>query len=146
MISFSNINKQCGKQLGGWPIFALHHSHGGRPILAFFARACPELVEGVGGDAAGATLVRSTPPVVYAVVVPALRLREGRGTRICGGFCSLKAGHPPRPRLGFRNGPALRYVQISRMTIIKTPTSYFACASFVTTAASLSSIWFQPSI
>jgi hypothetical protein len=26
----------------------------------------------VGGDAAGATLVRSTPPVVYAVVVPAL--------------------------------------------------------------------------
>jgi hypothetical protein len=42
----------------------LHHSHGGCPILAFFAR--------VGGDAAGATLVRSTPPVVYAVVVPAL--------------------------------------------------------------------------
>src|SRR6202162_4533791 len=32
------------------------------------------------------------------------------------------------------------------MTIIKTPTSYFACASFVTTAATLSSIWFQPSI
>jgi hypothetical protein len=57
---------------GGWPIFALHHSHGGCPIPAFFARACPELVEGVGGDAAGATLVRSTPPVVYAVVVPAL--------------------------------------------------------------------------
>ena len=53
-------------------IFALHHSHGGCPILAFFARACPELAEGVGGDAAGATLVRSTPPVVYAVVVPAL--------------------------------------------------------------------------
>ena len=49
---------------GGWPIFALPHSHGGCPILAFFAR--------VGGDAAGATLVRSTPPVVYAVVVPAL--------------------------------------------------------------------------
>ena len=39
-------------------------SHGGRLILGFFAR--------VGGDAAGATLVRSTPPVVYAVVVPAL--------------------------------------------------------------------------
>ena len=36
--------------------------------------------------------------------------------------------------------------QISRMTIIKTSTSYFACASFVTTAATLSSIWFQPSI
>ncbi len=25
------------------------------PILAYFARACPELVEGLGGDAAGAT-------------------------------------------------------------------------------------------
>jgi len=55
----------------GWPIFALHHSHGGCPILAFLARACPELAEGVGGDAAGATLVRTTPTVVYAVVVPA---------------------------------------------------------------------------
>jgi hypothetical protein len=54
--------------------------------------------------------------------------------------------HPPRPPLGFRNGPALRYVQISRMTIIKTPTSYFACASPAITAATLSSIWFQPSI
>jgi hypothetical protein len=57
---------------GEWPIFALHHSHGGRPILAFFAR--------VGGDAAGATFVRSTLPVVDAVGVPALRkVREGRG-------------------------------------------------------------------
>jgi len=45
-------------------LLALHHPHGGCPILTFFAR--------VGGDAAGATLVRSTPPVVYAVVVPAL--------------------------------------------------------------------------
>ena len=87
---------------GRWPIFALHHSHGGCPILAFVAR--------VGGDAAGATLVRSTPPVVYAVVVPALRLREGRGTRICGGFCSLKAGPPAPPTLRFpeRTGVALR--------------------------------------
>src|SRR5260370_13386329 len=33
----------------------------------------------------------------------------------------------------------------SRMTIIKTPPSYFACASLVTTAGTLSSIWFQPS-
>ena len=87
---------------GGWPIFALHHSHGGCPILAFFAR--------VGGDAAGATLVRSTPPVVYAVVVPALRPREERGTRICGGFCSLKARPPAPPTLRFpeRTGVALR--------------------------------------
>ena len=33
----------------------------------------------------------------------------------------------------------------SRMTIIKASTSYFACASPATTAATLSSIWFQPS-
>jgi hypothetical protein len=79
-------------------------------------------------------------------VPPFAKEREGRGTRICGGFCSLKAGPTARPPLGCRSGPALRYVQISRMAIIKTPTSYFACASFVTTAASLSSIWFQPSI
>ena len=71
-------------------------------ILAFFAR--------VGGDAAGATLVRSTPPVVYAVVVPTLRRREGRGIRICGGFCSLKAGPPAAPtlRLPERTRVALR--------------------------------------
>jgi hypothetical protein len=31
----------------------------GAPSLCFFARACPELVEGVGDDAAGATLFRS---------------------------------------------------------------------------------------
>ena len=30
------------------------------PILAFFARNCPELVERVGGDAADATFVRSS--------------------------------------------------------------------------------------
>jgi hypothetical protein len=56
------------------------------PILAlFFARACPDLVEGVGGDAAGATLVRSTLPVVCAVVVPApstsLRAGSSQSTR-----------------------------------------------------------------
>ena len=87
-------------------------------------------------------------PLVYAIALPALRkVREGRGTRCCGGFCGLKAGpHPPRPPLGFRHRPALPYIPISRMTIIKTPTSYFACASFVTTSATLSSIWFQPSI
>jgi hypothetical protein len=62
------------RELGGWPIFALRHSHGGCPILAFFAR--------VGGDGTGTTLVRSTLTVVYAVAVPALRkVREGRGTR-----------------------------------------------------------------
>jgi hypothetical protein len=79
-------------------------------------------------------------------VPPFAKEREGRGTRICGGFCSLKAGPTARPPLGFRNGPALLYVQTSRMTIIKTPTSYFACTSPAITAATLSSIWFQPSI
>jgi hypothetical protein len=81
---------------------ASYFAHGGWPILAFFAR--------VGADAAGATLVRSTPPVVYAVVVPALRIREGRGTRCCGGFCSLKAEPPAPPNLRFpeRTGVALR--------------------------------------
>ena len=34
---------------------------------------------------------------------------------------------------------------ISRMTIVKTSTSYFACTSPAITAATLSSIWFQPS-
>jgi hypothetical protein len=34
----------------------------------------------------------------------------------------------------------------ARKTVIKTPTSYFVCASFATTSATLSSIWFQPSI
>ena len=39
------------------------------------------------------------------------RLREGRGTRICGGFCSLKAGPrapPPTLRFPERTGVALR--------------------------------------
>ena len=37
------------------------------------------------------------------------RPREGRGTRICGGFCSLKAGPPAPPTLRFpeRTGVAL---------------------------------------
>jgi hypothetical protein len=52
-----------------------------RPSLAFIARACPEIVEGVGGDAAGATFVRSTLPVVFAVVAPALAK-------------NARAGHP----------------------------------------------------
>jgi len=45
---------------GERPIFALHHSHGERPILTFFVR--------VAAAAVGATCVRSTLPVVYTVV------------------------------------------------------------------------------
>src|ERR1700687_775975 len=63
-VRLRDLRSEIDWRVGKWPIFALHHSHGGCPILAFFAR--------VGGDAAGATLARSTPPVVYAVVVPAL--------------------------------------------------------------------------
>jgi hypothetical protein len=36
--------------------------------------------------------------------------------------------------------------RISRTTIVKTSNSYFACTSPAITAATLSSIWFQPSI
>jgi hypothetical protein len=43
----------------------------------FFARACPEPAEGVGDDALDPIFVRSELPVMYAVVVPALRkIRE----------------------------------------------------------------------
>jgi hypothetical protein len=46
--------------------------------LRFLQEPALSGAEGVGGDAAGVTLVRSTLPVVYAVVVPALRkVREG---------------------------------------------------------------------
>ena len=38
--------------MGRWPIFALQDSHGGCPILAFFAM--------VGGDAAVTTFPRSS--------------------------------------------------------------------------------------
>jgi len=41
----------CRMAAGGWAR--------GCPVLAFFARACPELVERAGSDAADATFVRS---------------------------------------------------------------------------------------
>jgi len=89
-ISFSGLERM-DYSLAGNNVLKDHRC----PILAFFARACPELAEGVGGDVAGATLVRSTPPVVDAVAAPALRkVREGRGTLRCGGFCGVKAGPP----------------------------------------------------
>jgi len=58
-------------------------------ILACFARACPELAEGVGGDAAGATLVRSTPPVVDAFVASSLRLKVGGDAEFLPNSCFL---------------------------------------------------------
>jgi len=62
---------------GGWPIFALHHSHGGCPILAFFARACRELVEGVGGDAAGALLSVLHRPLCKSSYPPFACAKDG---------------------------------------------------------------------
>ena len=82
---------------GGWPIFKRCTIPGeGCPILAFFARACPELVEGVGGDAAGATLVRSTPPLVDAVVVPpfAEYAKGGAPAAVVRRDFALVSGHP----------------------------------------------------
>ena len=77
----------------------------------------------MGCDAAGATLFRSTLPVLYAVVVPALRkVRKGRGTRSCGGFCSLKAG-PPAIRIfrhsfrSFRCGLNFRIIRITAIRV-----------------------------
>jgi hypothetical protein len=89
----------------------------------------------VAGDAASATFVRSTLPVVDTVAVPApstsLRAGSSQSTRRTGhpllGWLQQFEGRstPPRPTLGFRNGPALRYVPISRMTVIKNPNLLF---------------------
>src|SRR6202140_4847127 len=54
-VRLRDLRSEIDWRVGKWPIFALHHSHGGCPILAFFAR--------VGGDAAGATLVRLHYPL-----------------------------------------------------------------------------------
>jgi hypothetical protein len=64
-VIFQDVVHSIGTREGGWPIFALHYSHGGSPILAFF-------------DAGWAAMLPAQllsvlpPPVVYAVVVPAL--------------------------------------------------------------------------
>jgi hypothetical protein len=54
---------------------------------------------------------------------------------------------PPLPSLAGVSEIACLYFlfRCSRMSIVKTSDSYFACASPSTTAATLSSIWFQPS-
>src|SRR5580692_9492419 len=53
---------------------------------------------------------------------------------------------PPPPLAGVSEIACLCFtLSCSRMTIIKASASYFACVSPATTAASLSSIWFQPS-
>jgi len=86
--------------VGGWP--SLHCTVPAEGALRFLQEPAPSLPKG-WGDAASATFVRSIPSVVHAVAVPPPRLRsgqalrkvrEGRGARICGGFCSLKAGPP----------------------------------------------------
>jgi hypothetical protein len=55
-------------------------------------------------------------------------------------------GHALNAEASIFNGGRLYFMfSSSRMTIIKASASYFACVSPATTAASLSSIWFQPS-
>src|SRR5579872_2603550 len=76
--------RDCNMVSGYFPLRKVP-TEGGPPL---------RFLQGVGDDAAGATLVRSIPPVAYAVV-PLRKVRDGRSTRICGGFCSWNA-RPPR--------------------------------------------------
>ena len=87
--------------MGGWPIFALHHSHGGAPSLRFLQAWAAMLPAQRPFCTARCVCRRRSRP---------FRLREGRGARIRGGFCSLKAGPPAPPTLRFpeRTGVALR--------------------------------------
>ena len=80
----------------------------------------------------------------------ASRRRSARKPQISPGISypfSLPSLRRARPiRWGFPGRTCVCFTfSISRMTIIKTSTSYFACPSPATTAANLSSIWFQPS-
>ena len=132
MISFSNINKQYGKQL----LF----------VDASFQLNPGEKVGLVGPNGAGKTtlfrmVVGEETPDEGAVSVPKkltigyfrqdVEEMQGRSVLDEAIAGARKTGDVPgllrlrRPPLGFRNGPALRYVQISRMTIIKTPNSNF---------------------
>jgi hypothetical protein len=52
---------------------------------------------------------------------------------------------PPPPSAGVSAIACLYFPSSSSRMTIKVSASYFACASPATTAASLSSIWFQPS-
>jgi hypothetical protein len=75
------------------------------------------------------------------------RGHSGKATIRPGNESALKQSLRSHPWLGLPGWTCVCFAfTISRMTIIKTPTRYLACASFVTTAATLSSIWFQPSI
>jgi hypothetical protein len=75
------------------------------------------------------------------------RGHSGKATIRPGNESALKQSLRSHPWLGLPGWTCVCFAfTISRMTIIKTPTCYLACASFVTTAATLSSIWFQPSI
>jgi hypothetical protein len=49
-----SASRRTEEMWDGWPAsndLCVHRSHCECPILAFFARACPEPVDGVGGDA-----------------------------------------------------------------------------------------------
>ena len=111
--SFSNPT--CQRWAGGASLHCTIPTEGA-PSLRCLQEPALSFVEGVGGDAAGAALVRSTPPrcVCRRRTRPstgsgrALRkVREGRGTRICGGFCSLKAGPPSAAHFRFPEWPGV---------------------------------------
>ncbi len=65
-------------------------------VFAFFARACPELVEGVGGDAADATFVRSaqTPLRMRLWYPPFAKNAKDAAPQCVGGASEIKSlGH-----------------------------------------------------
>ena len=75
------------------------------------------------------------------------RDHSGKATIRPGNESALKQSLRSRPWLGLPGRTCVCFAfTISRMTIVKRSTSYFACTSRAITAASLSSIWFQPSI
>src|SRR5208337_2266349 len=89
-----------------------------------------------------------SPPVRNPPSPPlATPLKQSRSPQIRRGCPRCLAfGHLGFARLStLRDGPAFVLRTALRMTIVKTSTSYFACTSPATTAATLSSIWFQPS-
>src|SRR5215472_16109730 len=91
------------------------------------------------------TASRSTKSIEFPGFVPL----PAASVRITIPASAAAASKPRRtaPRTAFILFiPALSVtLSCSRMTIIKASASYFACVSPATTAASLSSIWFQPS-
>jgi hypothetical protein len=72
---------------------------------------------------------------------------SGKATIRPGDESAIELSLRSHPWLGLQGWTCVCFASIiSRMTIIQASTSYFVCVSPAITAASLSSIWFQPSI